>query len=170
MAADWGVIFATLLGPILAVWASEWRALRRQTRDTQEKVFFSLMTTRASRLQPGHIAALNRIDIAFPARRHPAIADAWAQYLRLFSESAVMSPPWLERANNQFADLMKAMADELHIPLSMDAIKNAAYHPQVFVTAENQLNEIRMLILELLRNYAPKPHQQDQSKDGPTGT
>lgn len=42
MQIDWAVLLATLLGPILAVWASEWRQRRRALYDRKEWVFRTL--------------------------------------------------------------------------------------------------------------------------------
>lgn len=39
MQIDWAVVFATLAGPILAVWASEWRQQRRALHERKEWVF-----------------------------------------------------------------------------------------------------------------------------------
>ena len=65
------IIIATCAGPILAVWASEIRQLRKQNRDRREWVFRTLMTTRSTRLHPDHVSALNHIDFAFPQKILP---------------------------------------------------------------------------------------------------
>jgi len=59
MQIDWAVVFATLAGPILAVWASEWRQRRRAVHERKEWVFRTLMTTRGAKMQPLHVEALN---------------------------------------------------------------------------------------------------------------
>ena len=80
MHIDWGVVFATLVGPILAVWASEWRQRRRAVHDRKEWVFRTLMTTRGAKMQPLHVEALNHIVFAFPQQSHPEVFDAWNLY------------------------------------------------------------------------------------------
>ena len=62
MQIDWAVVFATLAGPILAVWASEWRQQHRAVRERKEWVFRTLMSTRAARLRIEHVGAINQID------------------------------------------------------------------------------------------------------------
>ena len=49
---DWSaiaIVGATILGPVLAVWASEIRQRHRQGQDRKEWVFRTLMTTRSNR-------------------------------------------------------------------------------------------------------------------------
>lgn len=80
MQIDWAVVFATIAGPILAVWASEWRQQRRAVHDRKEWVFRTLMTTRGAKMQPLHVEALNHIAFAFPQSSHPEVFDAWSLY------------------------------------------------------------------------------------------
>ena len=73
---DWSavaIVLATILGPILAVWASEIRQRNRQAQDRKEWVFRTLMTTRSTRMSLDHVSALNHIDFAFPQDKHPQI-------------------------------------------------------------------------------------------------
>lgn len=80
MQIDWAVVFATLSGPILAVWASEWRQQRRALHERKEWVFRTLMSTRAARLRIEHVAAINQIDFAFPRQSCASVQDAWGLY------------------------------------------------------------------------------------------
>ena len=90
-ASDWAIVTATLLGPILAVQAQKtierWRDIRRQ----KLWVFSTLMSTRAARLVPDHIRALNMIDLVFYGTRRfgmdrrsnseQAVLNKWKEYL-----------------------------------------------------------------------------------------
>ena len=78
-ATDIAIVFATLAGPILAIWASEWRQKNRQNQERKEWVFRTLMTTRSARLHPDHIQALNHILFSFPNQAE--IKDAWGYIL-----------------------------------------------------------------------------------------
>ena len=74
-ATDVAIVFATIVGPILAIWASEFRQKNRQNQERKEWVFRTLMTTRSARLHPDHILALNYIDFAF--HKNSEVIDAW---------------------------------------------------------------------------------------------
>lgn len=76
------IILATILGPVLAVYAPDVRAEHRRVHDRKENVFHVLMATRGARMQLEHVAALNRIELAFPRLSHPNVVDAWELYLR----------------------------------------------------------------------------------------
>ena len=79
-ASDFAIIFATLVGPILAVWASEWRQQRKTENDRKEWVFRTLMSTRGAKLRQEHVAAINHIEFAFPRQSCPGIDDARTLY------------------------------------------------------------------------------------------
>ena len=153
------IITATVAGPILAVWASEIRQHRRQARDRREWVFRTLMTTRSTRLQPDHVSALNHIDFAFPQKAYPAIADAWGLYLaHLYSsqgETQESLDRWGDKAYSLLVDLLHLMANHLNIPFSKTSIKKDAYYPKGYAFTEFQQNELRTLLLEVLKSGRP---------------
>ena len=159
MQIDWAVVFATLVGPVLAVWASEWRQQRRSLHERKEWVFRTLMTTRSTPLRQEHVAALNHIDFAFPQKSYPAIADAWGLYFTHLNTPRGDTPDsgsrWEETANNLLADLIHLMASDLKIPFSKTQIKKPAYYPSGYVFTEAQQNELRALLLEVLKNGRP---------------
>ena len=156
---DWSaiaIIFATLGGPVLAVWASDIRSEHKRIRDRKEQVFHTLMATRGARMQTEHVSALNRIELAFPQSSHPKIVDAWGQYLRSLESDQGKTEDSLDRwsatADNLFQELMQTMANDLKIPFSKTSIKHNAYYPKGYVFTEKQQNELRALLLELLKN------------------
>lgn len=166
MHIDWGVAFASLIAPILAVWASEYRQRKRQEQDRQEWVFRTLMTTRNAKLQPHHVEALNHIIFAFPQESHPEVFDAWSLYHTHlntdFGETPAGFQRWDEKVDDLFSNLVHLMAKDLKIPFSKSLIKSGSYYPKGFVNTELQQAEVRKLLLELLKNerslsVTPKP-------------
>ena len=127
MQIDWAVVFATIAGPILAVWAAEWRQRGRTLQDRKEWVFRTLWSTRSTNLHPAHVEALNNIDFAFPQKEFPKIADAWglhfAHLCTPMGETNEGKLHWLDTANNLLADLVHLMALELKIPFSKTQVK-----------------------------------------------
>jgi len=159
MSETLSIVFATLVGPILAVWASEIRQRRRKNQDRKEWVFRALMTTRSTRLQPEHVSALNHIDFAFPQAKYPKIADAWGLYYEHLHSSQGDSPEsldrWIDTGYNLLVELLHLMANDLSIPFSKTSIKKSAYYPKGYVFTESQQNELRTLLLEVLKEGRP---------------
>lgn len=163
MQIDWAVVFATLAGPILAIWASEWRQQGRARQDRKEWVFRTLMTTRSTPLRQEHVAALNHIDFAFPQGKYPKISDAWGLYYAHLNTSRGDTPDslarWEETANSLLSELIHLMATDLKIPFSKTQIKKPAYYPSGYVFTEGQQNELRALALEVLKGGRAIPIQ-----------
>ncbi|PHV12498.1 DUF6680 family protein [Chitinimonas sp. BJB300] len=88
---DWAVLIATLLGPILAVQAQKAVETFRVKRARKIKLFGTLMATRAGRIAPEHVRALNMIDLVFygeqtlgihrRSSKEQNILDGWKEYL-----------------------------------------------------------------------------------------
>lgn len=156
---DWSaiaIVLATCAGPIFAVWASEQRQHKRQIKDRQEWVFRTLMTTRSTRLSMDHISALNHIDFAFPQKEHPLVADAWGLYNAHLNSSQGETEDsldrWVDTGYNLLVDLLHLMANDLKIPFPKTSIKKNAYYPKWHASIEAEQNELRALLLELLKN------------------
>jgi hypothetical protein len=155
MQIDWAVVFATLAGPILAVWASEWRQQRRTLHDRKEWVFRSLWSTRSVPLHPDHVQALNHIDFEFPEKDYSEIADAWHLYFaHLNSDQGPTQDSrarWENTASNLLSDLIHLMATDLNIPFSKSLVKQPSYYPSGYAFTQAQQNELRALLLEVLK-------------------
>jgi hypothetical protein len=158
---DWtsiAIIFATLAGPILAVWAADIRAEHHRIHERKETVFFSLVSTRGARMQFEHVAALNRIELVFPRLSHPHVVDAWELYLKHLCNEQGQSlnkeifDRWAETADNLFHDMLQIMATDLKIPFSKTSFKYNAYYPIGYARTDSQINEIRELLVALLKN------------------
>jgi hypothetical protein len=175
MSTDWAVIFATVVGPILAVYAADIRADRKSQRNRQEWVFRSLMTTRSVRLHRDHIQALNHIDFAFPAAKYPDVSDSWGLYLAHLNKNQGETEDsigrWSEEADNLLADLIHLMAKELKIPFSKTQIKQPSYYPKGHAVSEELQNELRIFALAVLKhgrpiNIRPIPPEQQPQEEG----
>lgn len=160
---DWSavaIVLATMLGPVLAVWASEYRQQHRALHERKEWVFRTLMSTRAARLHIEHVAAINQIDFAFPRQSCASVQDAWGlyrQHLRhpdSLSEGAIRQA-WQNKANDLLAELLHQMATDLDIPFSKSEITDNSYYPDAYVLDEITERETRRLLLEVLRNGRP---------------
>jgi hypothetical protein len=62
---EWITVAAIVLGPILALLSQRLLDRVREKKDRRVRLFFTLMSTRATPLAPDHINALNSIDVVF---------------------------------------------------------------------------------------------------------
>ena len=158
---DLAIIFATIVGPILAVWASEWRQRQKTEQDRKEWVFRTLMSTRGAKLRQEHVAAINHIEFAFPRSSCPAIDDARTLYRKQLkhqdstAEDAAVRQAWSSKANDLFADLLFLMAVDLKISFTKTEITEESYVPDGHYFGEMESREIRSLALQVLKHGRP---------------
>jgi hypothetical protein len=154
------VIFAALVGPLLAVWASEWRYSRRNKQEKRESVFRVLMSTRATRLNIAHVEALNQIDFVFDNNRHKQIRESWALYRKHLqsSESAStdqLQAVWQSKGTDLFSDLLYEILKGLSLSFDKSYIIENSYSPDAYLLAEIDNIKIRKLLLSGLENGVP---------------
>lgn len=77
MIFDWTIkitdiimIFAIIVGPIIAVQITEFIRRHQEQRDRKMYLFRTLMATRSATLAPAHIEALNLVEIEFHSNNH----------------------------------------------------------------------------------------------------
>ena len=161
MSIDWtikstdiAIVFATLVAPVLAIWASEWRQQRRQNQERKEWVFRTLMTTRSARLHPDHIQALNYIEFVFSHNNE--IVDGWGLYFEHLKtergQTVAEMKAWENASDNRLTDLLHLMAKDLNISFSKTHIMQPSYYPRGYEFTEAQQHELRALLLEVLKN------------------
>ena len=155
---DIAIVLATVAGPILAVWASEWRQARSASRDRQEWVFRTLWSTRSTGLNPDHVAAINHIEFAFPKDRFPTIDDAWRLYQdHLQTEQGKTEDSlarWREKANGLLVNLVHLMATVLGYPFDKSAVTKPSYYPEAYAINEARQRAIQDATLAVLQGRA----------------
>lgn len=152
-------VLATVVGPILAVQAQK-AVERAQERNRRKSwVFHQLMATRASRLSPDHVQALNMIDLAFYGRRdfgkhratrtEIAVTDAWHEFLDHLSTKSE-DGTWVARSDELFTNLLSAMAEDVGYSFDRVQLKKGAYSPVAHGEQEQRVQTIRQLASEVL--------------------
>jgi hypothetical protein len=76
------MVLAVLLAPVVAIQVSVYLERRRERLGRRRDIFRTLMATRASRLAPTHVEALNMIDLEFYGKDQQlrAVREAWKAY------------------------------------------------------------------------------------------
>ena len=85
--ADWLMIAAVFLGPIVAVRLTRYLDNQKEIKERKLEIFKSLMATRAYTVSWLHVEALNRIDLEFDANRDREVVEAWKEYLDLLNDT-----------------------------------------------------------------------------------
>ena len=149
------IVFSTLAGPILAVWASEIRQRRRALRDKKEWIFHTLWATKSSPLRLEHVQALTQIEPTFHETA-PAVLDEWYIYLKHLrtprGESEASQLAWNQKSEVLLRNILKTMAEHLKISLTKLQLDEQSYYPDGYVLNEIRQQEIQKLFLELLEN------------------
>jgi hypothetical protein len=158
---EWAVIFATLLGPILAVQAQKFVEVFRESRKRKAYLFEQLMATRASRVSPEHVRALNMIDLVFYGKRtfwlnrrsgkEQRILDAWKEYLDHLNNKLPGQDLglWVTQGDELFINLLYAIAQEIGYEFDRVQLKRGSYSPIAHGQLEDEQAELRRAALSV---------------------
>lgn len=159
---DWATIVAALLGPILAVQAQKAVETFRERRRRKTFLFEQLMATRASRLAPEHVRALNMVDLIFYGERvlgvprrtakEQQVLDAWKEYhdhLNIKAEEGHIAL-WGAQGDELFTNLLYAIAQDLKFKFDRVQLKRGAYSPIAHGEIEAEQTELRKAALSLV--------------------
>lgn len=160
-AKDWLTIIAALLGPILAVRAQKLVEAISQEKDRKLRVFNQLMATRAARLSPEHVQAINMIDLVFygssifgihyRSRKEQTILDAWREYHDNLSSGGnfpeVQQHAHFAQRSELFINLLYAIAQDVGFKFDRVQLKRGAYTPMAHEENESEQRELRKSIL-----------------------
>ncbi len=187
--ADWMMIAAVLCGPVLAVQAQKWIEVAREKRDRRLNVFKRLMATRGLVLSPGHVEALNMIDLEFAGRgkKNEIVRTRWKEYLdHLCSlpddpeQQQQLLPTWTQRKDDLFAELLHEMGSTVGYKFDKVQILRGIYSPRGHANWEIETQLLRRFLIELLdgrrtlpldvRSFPPLPSSEQQPERIPAPT
>ena len=148
------------MGPVLAVQAQKWLERWREFDAGKRRLFATLMATRAERVSPEHVRALNMIDITYsgahrflglnigkPSRQEKVIVDKWRTYLDMLDPNAGASA---EKRDEGFNAILRAMAEHLSYDFNDVLLRRGAYYPSAHVDQESEHKDIRAGLLRML--------------------
>jgi len=166
---DWIIVLATLLGPILAVQAQKWIEGVREQRARKLRVFTQLMATRAARLSPEHVQAINMIDLVFyggftfgihrRTRKEQAILNAWREYHDNLCNGAELTETQQQahfaQRNELFLNMLYAISQDVGFTFDRVQLKRGAYTPIAHEQIEADQNALRRVLLNALSGESP---------------
>lgn len=143
--ADVAIVFATLTGPILAVQAQKWLEKSRAIEDRRNQIFRVLMATRAARLSPGHVEALNAIPVEFYGHgsKLKAINDDWHAYLDTLTNTQLEGQVLAVERQKAFLDMLYKMSAYLGYNFNRSELEKDVYYPTGHRVIEDDQELIR---------------------------
>ncbi len=127
--ADWLMILAVLLGPIISVQLTRFLDSKKERRERKMEIFKTLMATRAYAVSWDHVVALNRIDLEVNKdnKKEKAVIEAWKAYRDLLGAKGMSSEQWNIKRVDLLVELLYSMAQVLDYDFDKTHIKNSSY-------------------------------------------
>ena len=144
--ADWLIVVAILLAPVVAVQVQWWVEQMREKHGNKNSIFETLMATRGARVSLEHVRALNMIDIEFsrkPSKADQPVLKAWKIYRDHLNNRDDLTT-WLARSEELFTTLLYEMGKALGHNFDEVQIKRGAYTPQAhddYLLAQEEMRE-----------------------------
>jgi hypothetical protein len=155
---EWINISAIILGPILAVQAQRVVESIRERQNGRRAIFHELMATRASRVSPSHVRALNMIDLAFQGQ--PSVLEVWKGYLDHLNSgssipqddanAAARMQAWFDRGEILLNDLLYEMSRVVRYKFDRVQLRRAIYAPIAITQSEADWELIRKRLAVVL--------------------
>lgn len=157
--ADWLMIIAVLVGPIIAVQLTRYRDNLKERKERKLAIFKVLMATRAYNVSWTHVEALNRIDLEFDHnnRKEKAVIAAWKEYLDILSNSSISPEQWGMKRIDLMVELLHKMSRVLDYDFDKTHIKNSFYSPMAHGAIEDEQVALRRGLLEVLEGKRQIP-------------
>jgi hypothetical protein len=153
---DIAIVFATLVGPFLAVYVTEQQRKRADERNRRIHIFRTLMATRNATLAGTHIEALNLVELEF-AGKSVEVVDAWKMYKSHLGDLQYPKEQWDTRRRELMVELLYVMSKSLGYSFEKSQINTAAYYPGFYQQADFETVETRRLWLEVLEGKRSVP-------------
>jgi uncharacterized protein DUF6680 len=140
--SDGLIIAATILGPILAVQAQKFIERAGERRRQKLRIFYTLMSYRATPLASERIQALNTIDLEFRPNRlgyqsakAKAVTTAWKILLdelntKVDENDKNAIAAWTRRCDDYSVDLLFAFSAAMGFKFNKVELKRGIYYPR----------------------------------------
>lgn len=173
--SDWLSIIAIILAPIFALQIQKYIEDRKEIKSRKMQIFRTLMATRANRLSPVHIEALNMIDIEF--YKDEEITKKWKLLLGNFANypQDPNKDNYLAdlhscsiRSDELFVNLLREMANRLNYKFDEVHLKRNIYVPKGQVDIVMWQETTRHALSNILEGKSPLLVNINNPKNGTT--
>jgi hypothetical protein len=151
-------VIAIFRAPIIAMKIQQKKEELLDTSKRQFQLFRTLMTYRATPLSVSFVQSLNSIDLEFRSNSENdrKIRKAWTDLLDHFTNDKDQ-PDFGVKTQNFIIKLLSNMSGALGFDFDEDYIRRHSYYPIAHGSIEEEQNELRRLLLELLRTNRRLP-------------
>lgn len=158
--SDIVMIFAVILGPILAVQTQKYIELIQETEKRKLHIFRTLMSTRATRLSQEHVTALNMIDIEFYGKKYfgkrlqskseKKIIQLWQVYNNYLNTESIYIDSSDKEAVKHCTALLTAIAKHLGYKFDDEQLSSGCYRPIAHAKIEDIQHQLLQGLVEVL--------------------
>lgn len=133
--ADYLIVLATVIGPILAVQVQKRIEIWGEKRNRKLRIFYNLMATRGGRVSERHVEALNSIQLEYaasPKGKGKKVRDSWAEYHSHLNEPTGEGDDlkaWIRTGDELFTNLLHEMSQYLGYDYNRVDIQKGGYTP-----------------------------------------
>ena len=157
--SDAAIVAATLIGPVLAVQAQKWLERGRGVRERRVAIFRALMATRAARLSPAHVEAINAVPVEFYGKdaKLKLIVDDWHTYLGILANREMKGDVVFVERQRAFLDMLHKMSSYLGYAFNRSELEKDVYYPEGHKIIEDDNETIRRGFAALLKGELALP-------------
>lgn len=157
--SDIAIIFATLIGPVLAVQAQKWVEHRRERNNRRLAIFRTLMATRLASLSNAHVEALNAIPIEFygAPKAFKDVVEAWKAHLDHLNREQTDISSWGQKRYELFIDLLWRLNLALGYSFTKLELQREVYAPRGHAVIEQEQEVIRRGFFKIFNGEAAFP-------------
>ena len=145
---DWVTCVAVLVGPIIAIQVQKVVEKLKDKQERRQRIFKTLMATRAERVSREHVQALNMIYIEFygskffrlkwQSENEKSVTDAWKIYnAHLNDETYKSIDAWFKKGDELFTELLYNMSQSMGYDFDKVQLQSDTYKPTAHVDLEN---------------------------------
>lgn len=147
------IVFATLLGPVLAVLVTRHLDNSRRVSERRLDIFRSLMATRRATLSPDRIKALNLVEIEFYGVK--PVENAHQDVMAHINAPKPLPAGWGDRQRTLITKLLSEMAKVLGYDLQQLDVLEGGYYPQGIADIELEQQAARRAVIEVFTGNRP---------------
>ena len=147
------MVLSVLIAPVLAVNIQRRLDTGRERRSRREYIFSTLMATRAARVSPEHVRALNMIDMEFGKNKDRKVREEWNCYRDHLNTVDPAEEPkaWIDRGDERLSKLLLEMARTLNYTRFEElTVRKGCYSPAAHGDIEFDNLMMRRGIVDLL--------------------
>lgn len=151
--ADWLMITAVLIGPVIAVQVTRHLDDKKEIRERKLQIFKTLMTTKAYIISYDHVLTLNKINLEFNKniKGEKDVIEAWKAYFDLLGDKTITGETWSNKRADLLVELLHKMALVLDYDFDKTHIKNSSYFPIAHEDNEADQMAIRKGLIDILK-------------------